>query len=347
MGKSISWQPVIGITMGDPAGIGPEIIVKALEEDIIWNTCLPFVFGDFGVMEKTIKFLNSNLKINVTESIDEIVWGGKVINILGLSNLDLKAFSFGSPNRETGKAMVGYIRKAIQFALEKKIGGIVTCPINKSALALAGYNYPGHTELLAQATGTQEYAMMLAGDRLRVVLVTTHLPFRKIPEVLASKDLFSYIRITNDFLINFLGIKEPRLAVAALNPHAGEEGIFGDEEENLIAPVIKKAQTYGINVTGPFPADTLFYFAVKGNYDAIICMYHDQGLIPLKLLHFDDAVNITLGLPIIRTSVDHGTAYDIAGKGKANPKSLINAIKLAARMALISQGKLSNLSLSG
>ena len=333
--------------MGDPAGIGPEIIVKALEEDIIWNTCLPFVFGDFGVMEKTIKFLNSNLKINVTESIDEIVWGGKVINILGLSNLDLKAFSFGSPNRETGKAMVGYIRKAIQFALEKKIDGIVTCPINKSALALAGYNYPGHTELLAQATGTQEYAMMLAGDRLRVVLVTTHLPFRKIPEVLASKDLFSYIRITNDFLINFLGIKEPRLAVAALNPHAGEEGIFGDEEENLIAPVIKKAQTYGINVTGPFPADTLFYFAVKGNYDAIICMYHDQGLIPLKLLHFDDAVNITLGLPIIRTSVDHGTAYDIAGKGKANPKSLINAIKLAARMALISQGKLSNLSLSG
>ncbi|MCX8011786.1 MAG: 4-hydroxythreonine-4-phosphate dehydrogenase PdxA, partial [Desulfobacterota bacterium] len=266
----------------------------------------------------------------------------KAINIFGISNLDLNSFSFGSFNRETGKAMVSYIQKAIQFAFEKKIDALVTCPINKSAMALAGYNYPGHTELLAEATNTQEYAMMLAGDRLRVVLVTTHLPFREVPKVLASKNLFSHIRLTNDFLTNFLGIKSPRLAVAALNPHAGEEGIFGEEERKLIAPVIKKASLEGIDVSGPFPADTLFYFAAKGDYDGVICMYHDQGLIPLKLLHFDDAVNITLGLPIIRTSVDHGTAYDIAGKGKANPKSLINAVKLAARMALISKEKTGN-----
>jgi 4-hydroxythreonine-4-phosphate dehydrogenase len=200
-------------------------------------------------------------------------------------------------------------------------------------MALAGYNYPGHTEILAEETNAKEYAMMLAGEKLKVVLATIHLPLRMVPAVLSSQKVFSCICLTHNYLKDFFGIKKPRLAVAGLNPHAGEGGLFGEEEEEIIAPAVKKAQAGGINVVGPLPSDSLFYFALKGRYDSVICMYHDQGLIPLKILHFEDAVNVTLGLPIIRTSVDHGTAYDIAEPGTANPLSLINALKIAATMA--------------
>ena len=284
-------------------------------------------------MDNTLKLLGSALELR---SVDEIKKGNKrekIINLLALSKLNPAQVFFGKPNKDTGDAMVSYIKKAICLALEKKIDGMVTCPINKAAMALAGYTYPGHTELLAEKTNTKEYAMMLAGKRLKVVLATIHLPLKRVSEVLSSEKVFSCIYLTHKYLKEFFGIKKPRLAVAALNPHAGEGGLFGEEEEKIIGPMIKKAREGGINVLGPFPADTLFYFAVKGHYDAVICMYHDQGLIPLKILHFEDAVNVTLGLPIVRTSVDHGTAYDIAGSGKAIPKSLINAIKLAAQMA--------------
>ena len=330
--KKTTQRPILGITMGDPAGIGPEIIVKALEDKTIWEVCSPFVLGDLGVMENTLKLLGSDLGLNVIKEISKETKKEKVINLLALSTLNLNQFSFGKPNKDTGKAMVGYITKAIHLALKKKINGVVTCPINKAAIALAGYVYPGHTELFAEKTKTREYAMMLAGASLKVVLVTIHLPLRKVPQLLSPKKVFSCICLAHNYLKNFFGVNKPRLAVAALNPHAGEKGLFGEEEEKIIAPMIKKARGEGINVLGPFPPDTLFFYAVKGNFDAVICMYHDQGLIPLKLLHFEDAVNVTLGLPIIRTSVDHGTGYDIAGTGKASPKSLINAIKLAAQM---------------
>ncbi|WAC07705.1 MAG: 4-hydroxythreonine-4-phosphate dehydrogenase PdxA [Thermodesulfobacteriota bacterium] len=333
--KNSSQKPTIGITMGDPVGIGPEIIVKALEENSVWDACLPFVLGDREVMDKTLKFLGSALELRPVKEIKQDNKKEKVINVLALSKLNPDQIFFGKPNRDTGEAMVGYIKKAIHLVLEKKIDGMVTCPINKAAMSLAGYTYPGHTELLVEETNTKEYAMMLAGKRLKVVLVTIHLPLRKVSEVLSSEKVFSCIRLTHNYLKKFFGIKKPRLAVAALNPHAGEGGLFGEEEEKIIDPMIKKAREEGINVLGPFAPDTLFYFAIKGHYDAVICMYHDQGLIPLKLLHFEDAVNVTLGIPIIRTSVDHGTAYDIAGSGRASPKSLINAIKLAAQMAFL------------
>lgn len=326
-------KPILGITMGDPVGIGPEIIVKALEEKSVWDVCAPFVLGDYEIMARAMKSLGSSLSLRPIKEIKKNSIHEKAVNLLALSQLNSAQVFFGKPSKETGGAMVGYIKTAIHLALEKKIDGMVTCPINKAAMALAGYSYPGHTELLAEETNTKEYAMMLAGERLKVVLATIHLSLKKVPEVLSPGKIFSCICLTHHHLKKFLGIKKPRLAVAALNPHAGEDGLFGDEEEKIIAPMVKKAQEQEIDVTGPLPPDTLFYFAEQGHYDAVVCMYHDQGLIPLKMLHFEDAVNITLGLPIIRTSVDHGTAYDIAGSGTANPKSLINAIKLAAKMS--------------
>lgn len=328
-------KPRIGITMGDPAGIGPEIIVKALEQKSVWETCTPLVLGDPGIMKNALDLLSSTLTLHPVKNVEEIDKGERRINLLSLSHIAMGQFSYGKPNKHTGNAMVSYIQEAIHLALREKIDAIVTCPINKAAMSLAGYSYPGHTELLAEATKTDKYAMMLAGEKLKVVLVTIHHPLREVPDILTFDKIISTIRITHTTLRKYFALKVPELAVAALNPHAGEGGIFGNEEKKIIDPAIRKAREEGINVLGPFASDTLFFYASRGKFDAVICMYHDQGLIPLKLLHFEDAVNITLGLPIIRTSVDHGTAYDIAGIGSANPQSLINAIKTATQMAVL------------
>ena len=327
-------KPIIGITMGDPTGIGPEIIVKALEQKSIWEVCTPLVFGDPGIMENALDFLSSKVTLCPVETVEEIDQEKRQINLLSLSNIAMDEFSYGKPDRRTGAAMVFYIKEAINLALRKKIDAVVTCPINKAVMSLVGYSYPGHTELLAEATKADEYAMMLAGEKLRVVLVTIHHSLREVPDILTAGKIISTIRITNTALKKYFGLQEPKLAVAALNPHAGEGGIFGNEEEKIITPAICKAREDGINASGPFASDTLFFYASRGKFDAVICMYHDQGLIPLKLLHFEDAVNITLGIPIIRTSVDHGTAYDIAGTGTANPQSLIRAIETATQMAV-------------
>lgn len=328
-------KPRVGITMGDPVGIGPEIIVKALEDNAIWGICSPLIIGDSGVMNKSLDLLGSKLELNI---MNEVGNGAKKearrVDVISLSNLDLNQFIYGKPNKDTGNAMVSYVKEAIHLALGKKIDAIVTCPINKAAMSLAGYPYPGHTELLAAETNTRDYAMMLAGEKLKVVLVTIHVPFKEVPEILTREKIVSVIRLSDSTLKKFFGINKPRVAVAALNPHAGEEGLFGEEEETIIAPAICEARAEGINALGPFSPDSLFSHTYNGKFDVVICMYHDQGLIPLKLLYFEEAVNITLGLPIIRTSVDHGTAYDIAGTGKANPKSLMNAIKVATQMVL-------------
>jgi 4-hydroxythreonine-4-phosphate dehydrogenase len=229
--------------------------------------------------------------------------------------------------------MYASIAEAVRLALQGEVDAITTAPISKKALADAGYSYPGHTELLAELTGTQHYAMMLAGEKLKVVPVTIHCALRDVFRLLTTEKIVTAMRITHGALQEYFNLPQPRIAVAALNPHAGEGGLFGEEEGTLIAPALEQARTMGIDVSGPVPPDTLFYHAAAGRYDAVICMYHDQALIPLKLLHFDEAVNVTLGLPIIRTSVDHGTAYDIAGTGRANPASLVNALKMAAMMA--------------
>ena len=327
-------RPVIGITMGDPVGIGPEIILLALREASIFNMCKPLIIGDEQRLQAAIQCVKSHLTINTIQTPDRGLYKCGSIDVISLSKLDSTKTFWGKPTTQTGKAMTGYIIAAIDMAVSKNIAAIVTCPINKMAMKMAGFNYNGHTELLAEHTKTEKYAMMLAGNKLRVVLVTIHMPLREVAAFLSTEKILQTIQITWNALYKRFGLKEPRIAVAGLNPHAGEGGMFGDEEENIIAPAIHLAKKEGFNISGPFPPDTLFYYAAKGDYDAVVCMYHDQGLIPFKMLHFTDGVNTTLGLPIIRTSVDHGTAYDIAGTGKADPGSLVAAINMAARQAI-------------
>ena len=238
----------------------------------------------------------------------------------------------GSPIVEGGKAMVEYIFKAVEMIKKGELNAMATCPISKVLMHQAGHKYDGHTQLISHLTDTDEYVMMLAGERLRVSLVTIHCSLKEVPALLSKDMVYKTIAITARALREDFGVENARLAVAALNPHAGESGLFGSEEEEIIGPAIKMARDEGFHVAGPFPADTLFHKAASGQFDAVVAMYHDQGLIPLKLLHFSDAVNVTLGLPIIRTSVDHGTAYDIAGTGQADASSLKEAIKLAAMM---------------
>ncbi|MEN8143257.1 MAG: 4-hydroxythreonine-4-phosphate dehydrogenase PdxA, partial [Thermodesulfobacteriota bacterium] len=254
------------------------------------------------------------------------------VNVMPLSNLG-RELRWGEPDVETGRAMAGYIEKAVRLADQGVVAGIVTCPITKLALAMAGYKYPGHTEMLASLTGSSEYAMMMAGSRLKVTLVSIHVALAEVAKRINIDNIFGMIDITARALQEDFGLAEPRLAVAGLNPHAGEGKMFGDEEERLISPAISRARQEGWQVSGPFPPDTVFNKAAAGEYDVVVCMYHDQGLIPFKLLHFEDGVNVTLGLPIIRTSVDHGTAYDIAGRGKANAASLTAAYGLAGKIA--------------
>ncbi len=324
--------------MGDPAGVGPEVIVKALSLPGLYRRLRPLVLGDPAVLSRTIKKLKSPLKLqplsaSEIKALPRLSSSPGKIPLLALSNLDPKKVSPGRPGRSSGEVVVKYLKEAVALARKGKIAAVVTAPISKEAMNRAGYRYPGHTELLAELTNTKSYAMMLAGRSLRVVLATIHCPLEEVPKRLSRKGIVKTIELAARSLREFFGIARPRIGVAALNPHAGEAGLMGAEELKVIGPAVRQARQKGIDASGPLPADSLFYFALKGLYDAVVCMYHDQGLIPLKLLHFTDAVNVTLGLPIIRTSVDHGTAYGIAGKGIADPASMIAALKLAAQMA--------------
>ncbi|NNK83954.1 MAG: 4-hydroxythreonine-4-phosphate dehydrogenase PdxA, partial [Desulfobacterales bacterium] len=324
------YRPIIGITMGDPVGIGPEIILAALNDPLIYEICRPLVIGDMSWLLNLKKHLKSNLNFNAIKRATSGVYQCGCVDIIGTFQLDPEEILWAQPTVLTGKAMISYIVTATDMALEGEIDAMVTCPINKEAMHKAGYYYNGHTELIAEQTKSTDFSMMLAGDKLRVVLVTIHLPLKDVAFVLSTEKIMQTLIIANSSLKLRFGIEHPQIAVAGLNPHAGEGGIFGNEEERIILPAIRLAKNKGIDVHGPYPSDTMFYHAQKGIYDAIICMYHDQGLIPFKMIHFTDGVNTTLGLPIIRTSVDHGTAYDIAGQGKADPGSLTAAIKMAA-----------------
>ncbi len=323
--------PVIGITMGDPTGVGPEVIVKGLLQVKVHRSCRPFVIGDRNVISKIAQ--GSTIKVESIDKLESLDPNPRKINVLSLTHMNPELLRTGRPDKNCGKAMYNYIKEAANMALSGQISAMVTAPINKFAMNEAGFNYGGHTEILSELTGAKDCSMMLAGSRLKVSLVTTHCALREVSGQITPGKVLRTIVHTYRFLQEYFEVKSPRIGVAALNPHAGETGLFGIEEKELILPAIRKAESMGIKVKGPSPADTLFYFAVKGDYDAVVCMYHDQGLIPLKMVNFTDAVNITLGLPIIRTSVDHGTAYDISGKGMANPNSLIQAILMAARMA--------------
>ncbi|NVO00239.1 MAG: 4-hydroxythreonine-4-phosphate dehydrogenase PdxA [Geobacteraceae bacterium] len=327
-------KPFIAVTMGDPCGIGPEIIIPAVTDAGVSAVCTPVIIGDRGAMERALKLhgmSSSNL-----ESISDLLPPDKIasgtIFIKELTTLSPSDMIYACPTKASGDAVFKYISEAASLCMSGKVSAMATAPINKAALNMAGHDYPGHTELLAELTGTDEFVMMLAGDRLKVALVTIHVPIQNVPDLLSIEKVLSTIMITDRSVSRFF-CRKPRIAVLSLNPHAGEGGMFGDQERVIISPAIEEARRRGVDASGPHSADTLFHFAVSGDYDAVVCMYHDQGLIPLKLLHFDDGVNITLGLPIIRTSVDHGTAYDLAGKGIASSQSMKMAILTAARMA--------------
>ena len=345
-------RPRLALTMGDPVGVGPEIVVLALSDPRIYQVCRPLIIGDFNALEWARQRLAPGVAIRVVEGPDEGRFAPGTIDLLALSHLAPKDLIHAHPTPAGGAAMVSYILAAVELALKGEAAGLVTGPISKIAMQMAGYNYPGHTELLADKTGAPEVAMMLAGGDFRVVLATIHCALKEVPGRLSQEGLLRLFRLTckalaRDFGLELGGgqvgaVREPPLpsaplhmglGVAALNPHAGEGGLFGKEEDEIIVPAVLKAQAEGLPVAGPFPADTLFWRHSQGEFAAIVCMYHDQGLIPLKLLHFMDGVNVTLGLPIIRTSVDHGTAYDLAGTGQASPESLKAAIFMAAAMA--------------
>lgn len=331
-------KPLVAVTMGDPSGVGPEIIAKALADPQICRVCRPLVLGDQAAMERAISITGARLGMNLVSG--ESSFAGlsdNVVNLLPLSELSHVDMEFGRPSPKAGDAVYRYIKEAAGLCLSGKAAAMATAPINKEALNRAGHEYPGHTELLAELTGAKEFVMMLAGERLRVALVTIHEAIADVPALITRDRVLSTIRTVHKDVGRYFR-KDPRLAVLALNPHSGEGGLFGNEEKDIIGPAVDTARNEGIDAVGPLSADTLFHFAARGDYDAVVCMYHDQGLIPLKLLHFDDGVNITLGLPIIRTSVDHGTAYNLAGTGRASEASMVAAITMAARMAAIKPG---------
>jgi len=326
-------RPVIGITMGDPVGIGPEIIVSALDDERLYTLCRPLVLGDESVIRHALEIKASLLGIHTTDTVESGRYCHGLIDLMPLSHLESKRLSPGIPTPETGQAMIDYITTGVDLAMERKIQAIITCPITKTAMKLAKSEFHGHTELIAKRTNTEDVVMMLAGDRLRVVLVTIHIPLAEVSSTLNLDNIVKTICLTSKSLTEKFGIKNPRIAVAGLNPHAGENSMFGTEEEKIIAPAVNMARNQGVNASGPYPPDTVFFNAANGKFDAVCCMYHDQGLIPFKMIHFSDGVNTTLGLPIIRTSVDHGTAYDIAWKGVADSSSLVAAIRMALLQA--------------
>jgi 4-hydroxythreonine-4-phosphate dehydrogenase len=330
-------KPVVAVTMGDPAGIGPEVVRKALADPQIKGVCNPLILGDWQVLGRTLtggKSKSSKLVCwqpgQALLPLLESDYSGVVCPLSALSRRESRP---GGPTKAGGHAAYRYIVVAAKLAQSGVADAIATAPISKRILQDAGYNYPGHTELFAELSRTPECRMMLIGKKLRVVLVTGHVAFTKVTRGLSREKIGTTLELAHRSLRDFFAIRSPRIAVAALNPHGGEEGIFGHEEQEIIAPAVRGAKRKGIQAYGPLPADSLFHQAARGDYDAVVCMYHDQGLIPLKLHHFFGGVALTLGPPFIRTSVDHGTAYDIAGKGQADALSMKEAILLAARLA--------------
>ncbi|MGD8621936.1 MAG: 4-hydroxythreonine-4-phosphate dehydrogenase PdxA [Anaerolineales bacterium] len=333
-------KPIIGITMGDPAGIGPEVTLKALQDPGVRSSANIVVYGSMHVLERTCEDLKLDLHLQSVSSVDDPESSCEAsIVVIDRFEIDPEELVIGQISAACGAAAAAYIENAIEAALDRKIDAIVTGPIHKKALVEAGYPFLGHTELLADRCGVEDTAMMLATPGrgpdpawLRVTHASAHIAFRDIVSALSQKKLLRTIGLTHGG-VQFLGIQEPRLALAALNPHASDNGLMGDEEESLLQPTVSLAQSQGYDLRGPVPADTVFLRAIEGEFDAVIALYHDQGHIPIKTYGFERAVNITLGLPITRTSVDHGTAFDIAGKQLADPGSMLEAIKLAVEIA--------------
>ena len=319
----------LAITMGCPAGIGPEIILKYFSSLPDHPSLPAVVVGDINVLEFYAEKLGIKCSLYPWMAGDPLPSVQGAIPVYECSKLDKESIQPGKPTKLTAVAMAQAIISAVRGIQNSFFSSLCTCPISKEALQESGHHYPGHTEMLAALTSSNDQVMMMAGKSLRVTLATIHCGIAQVPALLSRESLMKLFRTTHKSLQIDFNIAAPKLAVAALNPHGGEGGMFGSEEEEIIIPAMEECRHEGFDIHGPFPPDTLFFKAAQGTFDAVICMYHDQGLIPFKLLHFKDGVNVTLGLPIVRTSVDHGTAYDISGTGAADPASLAAAVELA------------------
>ncbi|HLX68065.1 MAG TPA: 4-hydroxythreonine-4-phosphate dehydrogenase PdxA [Verrucomicrobiae bacterium] len=328
-------RAILGLTMGDPAGIGPEICLRALKEAKVLERCTPVVFGDAAVLKRVAQAvgLPADFRVASVSEVDSFFEIDEPI-VFDCGAIDAATVVPGAISAACGKAGYQYIEHAIKAALAGRIDGVVTAPIHKESLHLSGVKFPGHTEIFTALTGAKRSCMMLHSDKLTVSMATTHIGYHEVPKKLSADRILNVIELTAQAMKQILQ-REPRLGVCGLNPHAGEHGLFGNrEEESFVEPAVKSARERGIQVEGPLVPDAVFTSAQRKRFDAVVTLYHDQGHIPFKMLAFDTGVNITLGLPIIRTSVDHGTAFDIAWQGKADPTSLFSAIKVAAELAL-------------
>jgi 4-hydroxythreonine-4-phosphate dehydrogenase len=327
----MSERPIIAISMGDPAGVGPEIAVKALARDEVWDSCRPLIVGDVGTIGRAVTLLDLSLRPNAIRDVAQARFDPSAPDVLDLSAVDVTRVPQRQVSATAGAAAVAYVEQAAHLALSAKVDAITTGPINKAAIQAAGSPHIGHTEILADLTGEQRVTTMLATTGLRVVHATRHVPLREVANHITGEQVLETVRLT-DRGLRQMGFAEPRVAVAALNPHGGDGGLLGREEIEEIGPAVEAARAEGINVQGPIPADSVFFRAIRGEFDVVVAMYHDQGHIPIKTHGFERSVTVTLGLPIVRTSVDHGTAFDIAWKGVASEESMVEAIRLAVQM---------------
>lgn len=329
---SADTTPLLAITMGDPTGTGPELITKALADPAVHAVCRPLVIGDAPTLEQAARFTNTPVKIRAVREPRDAAPSPTTLDVLDLANVDAGKLTLGKVNPMAGGAAYDYIKRATELALAGHVGAIVTSAINKEALNLAGHHFDGHTGLLASLCRSPGATMMLVAEGLRVSHVSTHVPLRVAIERVRPERIVKVLQLTHD-AVRALGIAKPRLAVAGLNPHAGENGLFGDEEQKFIAPAIAEARRLGLDASGPYAGDTIFFRTHRGEFDGAVAMYHDQGHVAAKMLGIWLGVNVTLGLPVIRTSVEHGTDFAHAGTGQGDPRSLLAAIKLAATMA--------------
>ncbi|MBI4284056.1 MAG: 4-hydroxythreonine-4-phosphate dehydrogenase PdxA [Chloroflexi bacterium] len=332
---AVNERPLIAITIGDPAGIGPEVVAKALANQAVYEMSRPLVVGESAAMRAALKFIEKPFGMHPVEQASDTLGKFGAIDILDLHNLEWDKVKVGQVSAECGRASMEFVEKGLRLALGHQVRAIVTAPINKEATMLAGYPGLGHLEYLAQATGAKEYATMLAVGNLRCVHLTTHYSLREACDHVKKELILARLKLTDESFRQW-GFGKPRIGVAGLNPHAGEDGMFGREEIDEIIPAVREAANLRIDAHGPFPADSIFNQAIKGAFDAVLVMYHDQGHIPVKVHGFEKSVSVALGLPLLRTAVDHGTAFDIAGKGIADAESMVEAIKTAV---WLSQGK--------
>jgi len=338
MSMSNDKTPVLGVTMGDPAGIGPEISIKSLMKPEMYHVCRPVLIGDLSLLEKAAEGLGLDVKFKTLRSPRNAGRKNAAIELIDLGNVDLQRLEIGKVSSEAGKASIDYIEKAVEYALMGELDAVVTGPIDKKAISLAGTPYIGHTEMIAALCGVKEPLTMFWVRGARIFFLTRHMPLREALEAVKEQRIIeTTVKIAD--ALKTIGSDEPRIAIAALNPHASDGGLIGTEDEQEIKPAVEELRKRGINVRGPIPADSVFHQAVEGRYDAVLSLYHDQGHIAAKTLDFYGTVSVTLGLPFVRTSVDHGTAHDIAGKGIANPRSLEEAIRLAAVLVGKTQGR--------